>query len=196
MKNILKVILFIFLGIVVIGIIGSFFDSSSKSKSDKTVKNKDVVSDSTNTVDKTKETTKWTYSDEKDKMSDGKVHIAQIDANENLEFKFPYDGGSTPTLILRNKEGKREVIFTISKGQFLPNTMDDQTIRVRFDNDKSERYSYSDAADGSTETIFISNSKKFLSRIKKSKKTVIECQFYDEGSRTMEFVSAGLNFPY
>lgn len=189
MKKVLKVILIIFCSILFIGLIASLFDTKSKKSNPK-------ISNNTTVDTSSIKETKWTYDINEDRINDSKTYIAQIDANEQLDFQFPYDGGVTVSILLRKRNNVTDAMLTISKGQFMPNAMEDHNIKVKFDNEKAQIYSYTDPSDGSTTVAFISNAKKFISKLKKSKVVLIECEFFNEGLRTMQFETAGLKWEY
>ena len=128
----------------------------------------------------------WTYSQNEDKMTSGVSYFAEAQAKELLQFEFPYDGGSTATLMIRNKEGDNDVMLNVSKGQFITH-YDGSTIRARFDNDSPVRYNISEPSDGSSDLVFINAEKDFISKLKKAKKLILEAEFYNAGLRQMEF---------
>ncbi len=73
----------------------------------------------------------WKYDDVPDKMRSRSMHCAQIQANEELFFKFPYQGGSTATLLLMSYSARRtDVCLVIDKGQFLCN-YPEQTVAAK-----------------------------------------------------------------
>jgi hypothetical protein len=201
MKKFFKFLLYFFLVISAIGILAAIFSPSETKKTDASdpvsalLDTAAIVPDG-DTSTNSEPSTKWTYSETVDKMTDKKSHFAQIEANDLLQFEFPYDGGVTATLTIRNMNGARDVVLNVSKGQFMPNTMETESVMVRFDNKPAQSYSYQDAADGSSETIFLNNKKRFISDIKKSKKLIIESSFYDNGKHTMEFDTEGLDWKY
>jgi hypothetical protein len=135
----------------------------------------------------------WTYSEEKNKMDGSVMYFAENDAADQLQFSAPYDGGITVSIILRNMEHKNDVVLQITKGQFMPSDLDG-SIRIRFDKNKAETYYYSDAADGSSTSIFIGNSAKFIRGIKNAHNTIIEVTFFNEGKRTIEFDTHNLKW--
>lgn len=92
-------------------------------------------------------------------------------------------------LSLREKRGKTSVQLNVSAGQF--NSGDDP-IKVRFDSSKVESYEIGKPDDGSSDALFIENSKKFISELKKAKTLIIEAEFYENGNQIMEFNVAGL----
>ena len=155
---------------------------SSETKSDSTQKDTASVS-------------KWSYSEEPNDIDNNTTYIAQIEANEPLNFKTPYDGGVDVSIMIRNKNRINDAMIQISKGQFMTK-IDNNTIRVKFDNEKPITYSYSQPSDNSTTVIFINNASSFISKLKKAEKTIIECEFFDEGVRTMKFETKGFTFKY
>lgn len=130
----------------------------------------------------------WSYSHEADPMSKGMTHSASVTSSNTVDFKFPYNGSQHATLTFRNdpRYGK-DVIFSIEKGQILCRSYEDCTVDVRFDGDDVSQYSAIGAADNSTETIFIKNYKRFIEKVKKSKKVRISVNVYQEGSPVFTF---------
>lgn len=135
----------------------------------------------------------WEYEETIDKMNETKTKIASIEANEELLFDFPYDGGSTAKIVLRNKNGNTNVFLTISKGQFITQ-YDNRYIKTKFDNQKPKTQSVSESSDGSSDILFINSEKTFISKLKNSKKLIIEAEFYQEGLKQMEFNTEGLDW--
>ncbi len=140
--------------------------------------------------------TEWAYSDKVNEMDDSRTRLARIEAEEELEFSFPYGGGTKVWINLRKTNSGTEAFLTITKdkGQFMPNTMGDRTILVRFDDKPAEKYSYTDPSDFSSETIFIRNTKKFIDNLKGAQKTIVQCEFFNEGTQTIKFDTGGLEW--
>ncbi|WP_316838721.1 hypothetical protein [Pedobacter gandavensis] len=138
---------------------------------------------------------KWLYYDDEDKMTSKKDYYAELIANEELEFGFPYNGGSVATLILRKKRDENHVILQISKGQFIHN-YSGASVKVRFGDSKANVYSISRPADHSSDVVFIDNTARFISNLKKHKKLLIEAEFYKEGSRQMAFDIEGFKWDH
>lgn len=184
----------IFTLLLVTGLFSSCGSStSSSSSSDSTVVDTSTVKETDSSAAKEKpaeNTSKWTYNEEQDKMTSKKKYFANIEANNVLNFDFPYDGGSTGSIMIRKKDGATDVMLSISKGQF--NTgVDGTSISVRFDDDKPVTFECSEASDNSSDLLFINNTKKFISRLKKSKKMNVQAEFYESGLQVMEFTTAG-----
>ncbi|SFF40631.1 HIRAN domain-containing protein, partial [Spirosoma endophyticum] len=93
-----------------------------------------------------KPASKWDYYDGEDKMG-SKVHTAAIAASDLLNFKFPYNGSSVATLIVRKNKGATDIQLRVSKGQFVINAVDGGTARVKFDGGSPVTFSLSGAAD-------------------------------------------------
>jgi hypothetical protein len=141
-----------------------------------------------------RESSGWKYSEEINEMDDSKTFFAQIDAIERLYFDFPYNGGAKASLVIRKNSRGTDVMLLISQGQFLSSYSNNNHITVRFDDKKPEIYSFSEPTDHRTTMIFISNTKKFISGLKEAKQTLIQCEFYQEGLRTMKFMTEDLEW--
>lgn len=137
-------------------------------------------------VEKSAENT-WQYETIEDKMGESSK-VASIDANEKVQFDFPYNGGSIATLMIRkrSKDGV-SIMLTLTKCQFNGTSLDDINIRIKFDDEKPKTYTAGLPSDGSSDLIFIHGEAKLLEKMKTSKKMVIEAEFYNEGNRQIEF---------
>lgn len=134
----------------------------------------------------------WQYSESTDEMDNKKNFFAVITSDNKLNFDFPYDGGSSGYITIRNMDGKNSVAISIEKGQFMSNFNDSEYIRIKFDDNELEKYSFDEAADGSSDYIFPRQSLKLISKIKKSKNIKIEAPFYNEGRQVLNFTTEGL----
>ncbi len=138
----------------------------------------------------------WDYSYGDDKMTSKKSYYAEVEANELLEFDFPYNGGSTATLTIRNKSGKNEAYLSVSKGQMLTRSYKETSYRVRFDDRPAQVYPFIGPSDNSSDLAFINNANKFIKNLKKSKKVIVELEFYQEGLRAIEFNVSNLKWDH
>jgi len=138
-------------------------------------------------VENKKLSNNWIYSQNEDKMTSRITYTASIDAKDELDFPFPYNGGSVARILVRHKRGENDVLLMVSKGQFNSNIVDGATVKVRFDHEKAKTYSCASPSDGSTEAIFINSSNKFIQKLKKVKRVLIEAEFYNNGLKQMEF---------
>lgn len=128
---------------------------------------------------------KWEYHESTDKMTSKSIKFAQIISNESLNLEFPYDGNNYGHLTLR-KNDHMNIYLSIDKGQ-ISGGYDNNFITVRFDDEKPIKFSYSEPQDSSSDLIFIDNEVKFLSKLKKSKKTLVSLPLYREGNQILEF---------
>ena len=134
---------------------------------------------------------KWTYSDDVDRMRGTKSHFASIASETELQFGFPYDGGKA-TLTIRQRPTDGLNAFLQIKAQFLCNQFNNETVAAKFDNLPIENYSCSEPSDGSTGFLFIRGASRFVSHLKKAKILTLEAPFYQYGRRQMQFDVSGL----
>lgn len=136
----------------------------------------------------------WHYGSSNDPMKNSKNYIAYIDSINTVNFGFPYQGEQHATLTLRtNTSGNNEIVFNIEKGQILCQSYEPCTVSVRFDDQDAISFNGVGPSDGSTETVFISNYKRFLAKISKSKKIKIAVNIYQQGAPVFEFNVADFN---
>jgi hypothetical protein len=138
---------------------------------------------------------KWRYSEQEDKMRNQTTKFAELDSDNALSFDFPYNGGSTGELTLRNspKYGKH-VLLEVSKGQFLCSSFDGCFVRVKFDNQPIAQYGAAESSAGRSDVVFIHNYAGFVQHLSHAKKVTIEAEFYQEGWKQLEFSPVGLKW--
>lgn len=125
----------------------------------------------------------WRYNIRKDAMG-GTVATATVDSSNTFEFDFPYTGTQNATLTIRNDKG-RDVLLSIETGQFMCTL--GCSVEVRFDDGKSVRWRATGTSDHSTTTIFLRKESNFIKALSKTDVLRIEAQFYQAGSRVLEF---------
>lgn len=140
--------------------------------------------------------TKWVYLEQVDEMTDIKTKTAYVEANEELNFEFPYSGGTKVWIRAYQQGNNTSAMLCIAKnkGQFIPAAMGGRYVTVRFDDKPAEKYLYVDPSDYSSETIFIKNAEKFIANLKEAKVTLVQCEFFNEGVRNIKFDTAGLEW--
>jgi len=139
---------------------------------------------------------KWTYFDYEDAASGKAAFKASLTSENEINLSFPYGGNQNGTLSLRNhpRFGK-DIFFKINKGQILSidgYSYDDKYFLVRFDDGDVNRWNYLEAADQSSDIIFISNEKKFKEKLTNSSKIYLTVNLYQDGQRTFIFDVKGL----
>jgi len=136
----------------------------------------------------------WKYAVDTDKMSGTKRYFASTTSTNEIEFEFPYDGGSTFQLVVRNMGKRNEVLLSVSKGQFMTSIGSSEKIRIKFDDEKPFYVGYNSADDGSMDIIFLNSANKIINKLKKAKKVMIEAPFYDAGRQIIYFDVEGLKW--
>ncbi len=135
----------------------------------------------------------WSYSSDPDDMGKGTIRFASIESTNTLEFKFPYSGKQHATLTIRkHPRHGNDAIIQIERGQFVC-PVSGCSVMVRFDDGESIRYHAAEPADHRTTALFLQPYDKFYVGLAKSKRVRIEADFYQEGSRMVEFDVAGFN---
>lgn len=149
----------------------------------------------------------WIASYDNDEMRGTATKFLQTDSDNSVEFDFPYNGGSTMTLVLRSPKTElkgdqkaedlkpNEAILLISKGQFSCNSYNGCEISVKFDNDKIQKYKMSPAESGRSDVIFFDKSNGFIKSIPNHKKLIIEADFYQAGPKQFKFNLEGYTAP-
>ena len=155
------------------------------------------------TVDTAKANTtkgsKWKESESIDQMTDTKNVWKTIVSDNEFDFAFPYQGGSTLKITVRYKqESGTDVMLTISNGQLLPSDFNTSNcIFVRFDDDEPLKFHTKHPSDGSTETLFIQNSAKFVNRAKTAKSIKVQVPVFQEGNPIFVFnIAEPLSWEY
>jgi len=129
----------------------------------------------------------WNYSESKDEMSGEAQFFNTTTSTNEIEFKFPYSGGSTFDLTVRNMGNGNEVLLSVSKGQFLTSIMGSQACRFKFDDEPPLTIVYNSAQGAKMDVIFFDDAKKIISKLKTAKKLKLEAPFYDAGNQIIEF---------
>jgi hypothetical protein len=189
-KNAVWIIIVIILGAFVINTIRNISANDSTIESQKSFVDSMVNADNSSPVNTPSST--WSYRTDSDKMDGSKSFFAQLYSTNQLEFAFPYNGGSSGVITIRKRNGKNEVILDITKGQFLDNISDDRYVRMKFDSQKLFSVSYSGTTDYRSTEIFLNSPSLIISKLKKSKKLLLDIEFYEAGRQQFEFDVANL----
>ncbi|MFZ6755779.1 hypothetical protein ACO0K9_01050 [Undibacterium sp. Ji50W] len=133
----------------------------------------------------------WQYSSYKDKMSGKDVQVAEVNAEEEMQFAFPYAGKNRPSLTVRKSaNGTYDVMIEIEKGQFV--CMPECTLPVKYDQGEIVKVKAVLPSDGSSTALFFKSSPAMLQSLKSSKKIMIQATFYQEGTHALTFNTANL----
>lgn len=131
----------------------------------------------------------WNYESEIDEMDGSTTKRAIVLSSNIVEFDFPYNGGSTLGICVRNtKKYGTDVMISISKGQFISSEYNGTNyVTVRFDNNVPIKFTTVEPSDYSNDLLFLQNPKKFIKLAKKAKTIKIEAPFFNEGSYVFTF---------
>ena len=158
-------------------------DKNQESKEENTIQIKNVEE-----IKNNEPTTKWEYNETVDEMTDKTTYIARVISENEVDFEFPYSGGSKLFLFLRNDpQYGKDVFIKISKGQFNSSILDGQKIKVRFDEDKAFDVNCNTPSDHSSDVLFLTGYRKIVDRLKTAKTMKISVEFFNEGKRTFTF---------
>lgn len=137
---------------------------------------------------------KWQYEQSEDKMRNAVSRFASLESNNQVDFDFPYNGGSSAEIVLQNSPRYGKAIrLQVNKGQFLCH-YDGCTINVKFDDHPVQTFPAGEPSDGSSNFVFIRNDAQFLRTLRKAKTVTIEAQFYREGIQQFQFSPTGLEW--
>jgi hypothetical protein len=119
---------------------------------------------------KPEETTEWTYESRKDEMRGSEDKYAIVNAGEPISLDFPYGQQTGQIIIRKSPKFGFDIMVGVPSGQIMCNSFQNTYISVKFDSGPVQRYSCTDAADGSSNMVFVQGAKGFLAKLKKSKK--------------------------
>jgi len=136
----------------------------------------------------------WTYSESVDPMTEQNRYFATCKSTNEIEFEFPYNGGSYFHFTVRNMGKGNEVILKVSKGQFMTSIGGSQSIKVKFDKENPIDFTFNSASDGSSDVIFLNNADLFVKKLKLHEKALVAATFYDAGTKHISFDINGLNW--
>lgn len=131
---------------------------------------------------------RWTY-----EKTGSAVYKASVSSANLVPFAYPYTGGSTATLTLREKDGSAQVYIEVSNGQF-NRSFQNGVARIRFDGKSPVTYSLLAAANGRANIIFFDAERQLIRQIKASKNISVDVRFDGQPARRIEFRTADLNW--
>lgn len=131
----------------------------------------------------------WNYTEEVDEMTDAVNKWASIKSDNYINQEFPYQGATFAEIGVRYmKKYGTDVMIKITQGQIIGNEYNGTNyITVRFDEDAPKKYYFNEAADLSTETVFLTNPKSFIEGCKKAKNIKVEIPLYQAGRPLFRF---------
>lgn len=131
----------------------------------------------------------WQYQSSIDEMTDTKNVWASLVSDNYIEQEFPYEGDTYATIIIRYmKKYGTDVILKIDQGQIVGVDVNTSNyVTVRFDDAEPRKYYFNNAADLSTEQVFLRNAKDFVNRCKSAKVIKVDIPIYQFGRPVFTF---------
>lgn len=138
----------------------------------------------------------WTYASTRDAMTGGWTHTACVLSANRTTMTFPYSDGPARLCIRQSAQhGLDAYVSLTGGGQILCHRYDNCTIPIRFDSGDVQRFSGTDAADGSSDIAFIVNASRLVGRLRQTGVTRVQLTLYQAGTQTLEFHTADLEWP-
>lgn len=139
----------------------------------------------------------WSYSSDTDKVRGGTTYFATTTSTNTIHQNAPYDSDTSMTMTVRHSPSSGlNILLSISSGQMMCPSYEGCSGTVRFDNGSAERISFNGPADEDSETIFVSNARSFLAKLRKAKHVVVEKTLYEAGAPQFEFDVHGLKWDH
>ena len=183
-----KTLLYVLGGLFALGILAAMCDSEETSKDSTAVESKDAEKETANSSQKT-----WKITTSKDEMRGSTDTFASIESDNEVEFEFPYNGGSTLSIVVKeSQKSGTNVYLSISSGQFEGHAFDGSNyVTIKFDEEPLKKYHFSnescDESSGSMDVIFLKKEQDLIEKFKTAKKIMIEAPFFDSGSKQFTF---------
>lgn len=131
----------------------------------------------------------WDFNIQKDQMTDSKNIWANLTSDNFISQDFPYEGYTYAKITVRYmKKYGYDVLISINKGQIHGSRYNgDNYITVRFDEGTAKRFYFNEAADGSSDVVFLNAHSDFIKRCKQAKDIKIEVPIYQAGRPVFTF---------
>jgi hypothetical protein len=138
----------------------------------------------------------WSYRAQSDEMSDRTISYACTTSTNIVNLGWPYESQRVTLCLRQHPRWGQDVIVELERGgQFLCTSYQACTVRIRFDDGEAAAYSALEPADNSSDTIFITNDARFIGKLRRSSRVIIEANFYRAGTQRMSFSTGQLEWP-
>jgi hypothetical protein len=136
----------------------------------------------------------WQYFTDKDGMRGTESRYAQLEGANTINLDFPYGEQRGRITVRQHAQFGFDILVGVESGQIMCNSFSRSYINVKFDDGPIQRYGCNEASDGSSDMVFVEGAKGFLAKLKKSKRVMIEAEFYRNGMQQLAFDTANLNW--
>lgn len=125
----------------------------------------------------------WDFTISTDEMTDTKNIWATIRSDDYIMQDFPYEGRTYASITVRYmKKYGYDVLIEITKGQINGSSYHGTDyITARFDEGSPKKYYFNNAADGSSDVVFLRSAQDFIKRCKQAKDIKIDVPIYQAG---------------
>jgi len=148
-----------------------------------------------NAVEKPTAQGSWDYNTQRDEARGADIKFASVTSENEVYLSAPYGGGTRARMTIRqHPQYGLDIYFTVSPAQLLCNSYDGCTALINIDG-KAHRVSLTEPADHDSEVVFVSNASSLLSKLKGSKKVIVELTVYQNGNPQWTFKTDGLEWP-
>lgn len=130
----------------------------------------------------------WNYTTEKDEMDDSKNTFASLQSENTVNLDMPYGATSAQIIVRKMKKYGTDVIIQVGQGQIFGSEYEnDNYVMVRFDDKPALKFYFDEAADGSSEVVFLRKKSLFIDYAKKAKNIKVEVPFFQAGRQIFRF---------
>ena len=138
----------------------------------------------------------WTYDDRQDPMTDAYTRTACTTSSNQAYLSPPYRPTNARLCIRQSPQHGLDVyVHLLRDGQIICRSFQNCTVPVRFGDGAQQSFSATDATDGSSDVVFITNASRFVAAAGDADVIRIQLTFYRDGDQVLEFPSAGLEWP-
>lgn len=139
---------------------------------------------------------RWTYDVSKDEMNDRPTSTACVESTNSVALGWPY-GSVQGRLCVRQhpRYGLDVYVSLLGDGQILCRSYEACAGRIRYDEAPASRFSALGPSDNSSNVVFLQGAKGVLARLQAAAVTRVELEYYQAGSQTLSFPTAGLEWP-
>lgn len=185
-----------FVSFMLVGMTAEPPEGTGTAKSDTTPNAKPAASPSPVSKDEppSAPASNWTYDTSKDEMRGGVERYASLDAENTVKLDFPYGEQRGRVLIRQSPRFGFDIMVGVPSGQIMCNSYSNSYLSVKFDDGPVQRFGCTDASDGTNNMVFIESEKAFLAKLKKSKRMMVEAEFFQNGLQQFTFNTENLEW--
>lgn len=129
-------------------------------------------------------------------MTDRATRFACTVSTNQVQQNWPYQATPVRLCIRSSPKFGLDVYATLlGDGQIICRSYSQCTTKIRFADRAQQTFSAADAADGSSNVIFVTNAARFVEGVKTANVTRMELTIYQAGTQVIEFPTHGLEWP-